>query len=73
MDLDGKLALVTGSEAAPGTAAMGDGFEEIVETIPLDRAADPCEIAETIVFLASNRASYLNGAVIPVDGGRIAV
>ena len=52
---------------------MGDAFEAIVSTIPLGRAADPREIAELIVFLASGRASFVNGAVIPVDGGRIAV
>ena len=45
----------------------------IVSTIPLGRAAHPAEIAETIVFLASGRASYVNGAMIHVDGGRVAV
>jgi len=54
-------------------SAMGDAFAEIVSTIPLGRAADPREIAETIVFLASDKASYLNGAVIPGDGGRVVV
>ena len=57
----------------PGTDAMGDGFASIVSTTPLGRAADPKEIAETIVFLASGRASYVNGAMIHVDGGRAAV
>jgi NAD(P)-dependent dehydrogenase (short-subunit alcohol dehydrogenase family) len=52
---------------------MGDGFAQIVGTIPLGRAAEPGEIAQAIVFLASDRASYLNGAVVPVDGGRLAV
>ena len=37
------------------------------------RAAEPKEIAETIVFLASGRASYVNGAMIHVNGGRVAV
>src|SRR5918997_386533 len=52
---------------APKMAARGHG------TIPLGRAAEPDEIAQAIVFLASDRASYLNGAVVPVDGGRLAV
>jgi NAD(P)-dependent dehydrogenase (short-subunit alcohol dehydrogenase family) len=66
-------AVSPGPTNTPGTDAMGDGFAAIASTIPIGRAADPEEIAEAIVFLASNRARYLNGAVVPVDGGRIAV
>jgi NAD(P)-dependent dehydrogenase (short-subunit alcohol dehydrogenase family) len=66
-------AVSPGPTLTPGTEAMGDAFAAIVSTIPLGRAAQPEEIAETIVFLASERASYLNGAVVPVDGGRVAV
>jgi NAD(P)-dependent dehydrogenase (short-subunit alcohol dehydrogenase family) len=36
---------------------------------PLGRMAQPAEIAEVIVFLASHRASYITGVVLPVDGG----
>ena len=47
--------------------------EEIVKgwesQIPLKRLAQPSEIANLVVFLASERASYMTGAVIQVDGG----
>lgn len=66
-------AVSPGPTRTRGTAAMGDGFEQLAATIPLGRAADPAEIAAAIVFLASADASYLNGAIVPVDGGRVAV
>jgi 3-oxoacyl-[acyl-carrier protein] reductase len=37
---------------------------------PMQRIAQPNEVAEAIAFLASDRASYINGINIPVDGGR---
>ena len=36
------------------------------------RFADPSEIAKLIVFLASDDASYITGAYVPVDGGWLA-
>ena len=55
--------------------ATGKTYEEIVQVwesqIPLKRLAQPKEIADLVVFLASERASYITGAVIQVDGGVI--
>ena len=42
---------------------------EILKQVPLGRYAAPEEIASVVVFLASDAANYITGAVIPVDGG----
>jgi NAD(P)-dependent dehydrogenase (short-subunit alcohol dehydrogenase family) len=39
----------------------------------MGRAAQVEEIADVIAFVSSDKASYITGAVIPVDGGRTAV
>ena len=41
----------------------------ITDRTPLDRMARPAEIADLVVFLASESASFITGAVYPVDGG----
>jgi NAD(P)-dependent dehydrogenase (short-subunit alcohol dehydrogenase family) len=62
---------------APGPVftdgAAPDRTEKLGSTTLLNRAARAEEIAEVIAFLASERASYVTGAVIAVDGGRTAV
>ena len=40
-----------------------------LEEVPLRRVGEPAEMADVICFLASDRASYVTGALIPVDGG----
>lgn len=43
------------------------------ERVPLGRLAKPEEVAAVVLFLASDQASYVTGAIIPMDGGRLAV
>ncbi len=50
-----------------GMAALGE--ENFVKYIPFKRFGDPREIASVVAFLASDAASYITGALIPVDGG----
>jgi 3-oxoacyl-[acyl-carrier protein] reductase len=45
-------------------------FEEMASESPMNRIAQPEEIANAIAFLASPAASYINGINVPVDGGR---
>jgi len=52
---------------------FNDDFQaQKVSKYPLQRMAKPHEIASAALFLASEEASYITGAVIPVDGGRMA-
>ena len=43
--------------------------ERIVSRIPLGRLAIPSDIADAVAFLASERAGFITGAVVPIDGG----
>jgi 3-oxoacyl-[acyl-carrier protein] reductase len=67
---------ITVNVVAPGpvatdmTAALGDSrLAELTAMVPLQRVAEPTEIAGVVAFLASEDAGYITGAVIPVDGG----
>jgi 3-oxoacyl-[acyl-carrier protein] reductase len=67
---------ITANVVTPGfvdtdmTAVLSDERRaEITGAVPLGRYASPAEVAGTVVFLASDAAAYITGAVIPVDGG----
>jgi NAD(P)-dependent dehydrogenase (short-subunit alcohol dehydrogenase family) len=60
---------VTVNSIAPGRIETARLLAKDAEDIPLRRVGQPKEIGDVICFLASDRASYVTGAVIPVDGG----
>ncbi len=58
---------------APGeidTAILSPGTEKLIEDIPLRRLGAPSEVADTIFYLCSSQASYVNGAEIHINGGQ---
>jgi 3-oxoacyl-[acyl-carrier protein] reductase len=65
---------VTVNAVQPGWIATGSQLPDEAEAglhTPLGRSGTPEEVAEVIAFLASDRASYLNGSTIAVDGGNV--
>lgn len=67
---------ITANVVAPGfidtdmTSALGDRRRaRLVEAIPAGRVGQPDDVASVVSFLASDDSEYINGAVIPVDGG----
>jgi NAD(P)-dependent dehydrogenase (short-subunit alcohol dehydrogenase family) len=66
-------AVSPGPTRTAGTSEMGEALEELAKSGPAGRPGTAEEIADAIVFLATGRSSYVHGAILPVDGGRIAV
>jgi 3-oxoacyl-[acyl-carrier protein] reductase len=67
---------ITANVVAPGfvetdmTAALPDERRaEILSQVPLARYASPAEVAGVVTWLASDAASYVTGAIVPIDGG----
>jgi len=66
-------AVSPGPTRTEGTDAMGEGLEQLAAQAPAGRPATADEIAEAIVFLATDRSSFIYGAKLAVDGGRSAI
>jgi 3-oxoacyl-[acyl-carrier protein] reductase len=67
---------ITVNTVAPGIIAspMSDqvfGKEVIDRMVPMKRAGTPEEVAELVAFLASDRAAYISGQIISINGGMI--
>jgi NAD(P)-dependent dehydrogenase (short-subunit alcohol dehydrogenase family) len=66
-------AISPGPTRTEGTDAMGEGLEQLAAQGPAGRPATADEIAEAIVFLATDHSSFIYGAKLAVDGGRTAI
>jgi 3-oxoacyl-[acyl-carrier protein] reductase len=63
---------ITANSVAPGWIATSSATEDEVRhgnATPLGRAGTPEEVGEVVAFLASDRASYITGQSIVIDGG----
>jgi NAD(P)-dependent dehydrogenase (short-subunit alcohol dehydrogenase family) len=66
-------AVAPGPTRTPGTEPMGAALDRMAGTLPARHAASAEQIAAVVAFLASEDASFIYGAVVHADGGRVAV
>ena len=69
--LTGRLLSLMEVRAREAGKALDDYLPEATDDIPLGRFGSPEEFASMVVFLASERASYVTGVTVQVDGGLI--
>jgi NAD(P)-dependent dehydrogenase (short-subunit alcohol dehydrogenase family) len=62
-----------GPTRTDGTESMGESLDRLAAEAPVGRPATADEIAEAVVFLATDRASFIQGTKLAVDGGRTAI
>lgn len=67
------IPAVVETPATAGMLADAASRQNTEKLIPMGRVGQPRELANAILFLASDEASYITGAALPVDGGRSAV
>ena len=61
------------ARARAGDASLEEGYRLMGEAVPLRRVGKPAEAGDVIAFLCSERAAYVTGVAINIDGGMSAV
>jgi 3-oxoacyl-[acyl-carrier protein] reductase len=64
-----RVTQMLAARARADASTSKDSEARIVDAVPLGRLGEPEEIADVIAFLASERASFVTGTFLPVDGG----
>ena len=65
-----RLSDIASSKAEKSNKSVDEIYSTMAAQVPMQRIAEPQEVARAIAFLASNEADYINGINLPVDGGR---
>ena len=66
----GRLNEIINAKAKKLNSEESTILKQMANEVPMKRIAEPIEVANAVVFLASQNASYINGVNLPVDGGR---
>lgn len=66
-----RIAQIDGASAAARGVDQAEIARQVIARIPLGRYGDPAEVGRLGAFLLSPAASYISGAIVPIDGGMI--
>lgn len=64
-----RVAQLAETRAAGAGQSVEDVMDDLVSNIPMQRMGDPKELGDLVAFLASERAAYITGTTIQIDGG----
>ena len=61
------------SDGVMNLSGDSDSYDRMISRTPLGRFGEPDEVAEVVLFLASDASSYMTGQVVYPDGGRLSL